>query len=294
MSDRFNPPLSPNEEAVARKARPAKLLPILCLDFDGVLHGYQSGWQGAAIIPDPPVPGAVEFLHGAVERFQVAIFSSRSGQPGGIDAMRGWLMMHVMAAIDDRREAEHVLGLIQWPTEKPAAIVSIDDRAVTFTGRWPSLDEIAGFTPWNKRPATAPAAPEPAAGGEVPADWKLIPIEPTDGMQQDGLAALEAAIRTHGKPTLPGFAAAHVYQAMLAAAPALNTSGNGWQDNTILSRVKAQLEVAQSALIRIDRGGKSVREIAGKALLDIAMVPYPDEPPSTPTRADADAEGRRA
>lgn len=49
--------------------------------------------------------------------------------------------------------------------------------------------------------------------------FKLVPKEPTDGMQQDGLAALEAAICTHGKPTLPGFAAAHVYRAMLAAAP---------------------------------------------------------------------------
>jgi hypothetical protein len=31
--------------------------PILCLDFDGVLHSYTSGWKGAAVIPDPPVPG---------------------------------------------------------------------------------------------------------------------------------------------------------------------------------------------------------------------------------------------
>jgi hypothetical protein len=47
----------------------------------------------------------------------------------------------------------------------------------------------------------------------------VVPLEPTDGMQQDGLAALEAAIRIHGKPSLPGFAAAHVYRAMVAARP---------------------------------------------------------------------------
>ncbi len=124
--------------------------PILCLDFDGVLHSYKSGWQGAAIVPDPPVPGAVAFLHAAVERFRVAIYSSRSGQPGGIDAMRGWLTMFVLRDIDDRREAEHVLSLIEWPTEKPAALIGIDDRVLTFGGTWPSMDDLAAFKPWNK------------------------------------------------------------------------------------------------------------------------------------------------
>jgi len=50
-------------------------------------------------------------------------------------------------------------------------------------------------------------------------DTAVVPLEPTVGMQEDGLAALEAAIRTHGKPSLPGFAAAHVYCAMVAARP---------------------------------------------------------------------------
>ena len=36
--------------------------PILCLDFDGVLHWYRSGWQSAEIIDDEPTPGAVDFV----------------------------------------------------------------------------------------------------------------------------------------------------------------------------------------------------------------------------------------
>ena len=36
--------------------------PILCLDFDGVIHSYASGWKGADVIPDAAVPGAMEFL----------------------------------------------------------------------------------------------------------------------------------------------------------------------------------------------------------------------------------------
>jgi hypothetical protein len=62
--------------------------PILCLDFDGVIHSYTSGWQGAAIIPDQPVEGALNFIYRATDHFRVAIFSSRSNQPGGVDAMR--------------------------------------------------------------------------------------------------------------------------------------------------------------------------------------------------------------
>ena len=58
--------------------------PILCLDFDGVLHSYTSGWRGATIIPAKPVPGAVEFLVKAVQHFDVQVFSSRSHQEGGI------------------------------------------------------------------------------------------------------------------------------------------------------------------------------------------------------------------
>ena len=39
---------------------------------------------------------------------------------------------------------------IKWPTEKPAAMVTIDDRAITFTGQWPDIQTLKEFQPWNK------------------------------------------------------------------------------------------------------------------------------------------------
>lgn len=127
--------------------------PILCLDFDGVIHSYSSGWKGAAIIPDPPVEGALQFIVDAMGHFTVAIFSSRSCQPGGLEAMQQWLgywsvdKTHGMPGDFDHG----TWGAIQWPTEKPPAFLTIDDRAITFNGKFPDPSLLTYFKPWNKQ-----------------------------------------------------------------------------------------------------------------------------------------------
>jgi len=125
--------------------------PILCLDFDGVLHSYTSGWKGADTIPDPPVPGAIAFLREAVKDFRVAIFSSRSHQPGGTAAMRTWLGDNIIAEEQGIfMQDPPWFAEIEWPLEKPAAMVTLDDRAITFTGTWPEIETLKAFKPWNK------------------------------------------------------------------------------------------------------------------------------------------------
>lgn len=121
--------------------------PILCLDFDGVIHSYTSGWRGVDQIPDPPVPGAMEFINEALDHFIVTVLSSRSGTADGIYAMRKWLRKHWMqAGLPGDREL-----MIQWPKEKPSAFITIDDRAITFMGTWPDIEFLKAFKPWNKR-----------------------------------------------------------------------------------------------------------------------------------------------
>lgn len=120
--------------------------PILCLDFDGVIHSYSSGWKGADVIPDPPVAGAMEFIREALKHFRVAIFSSRSNQPGGLNAMKDYIALNSEMGFHDPIEG------LEWPLEKPAAMVTIDDRALTFDGTWPAIEALKAFQPWNKRP----------------------------------------------------------------------------------------------------------------------------------------------
>ena len=118
---------------------------IICIDFDGVLHSYTSGWQGADVATDPPVPGAIEWLVALDRdaRFAVCIYSSRSKELGGVKAMRQWLAAHGLPS--------GPLSRLLFPTQKPAAFLTIDDRAICFDGSFPSVDDIAGFKPWNKK-----------------------------------------------------------------------------------------------------------------------------------------------
>lgn len=115
--------------------------PTLLVDFDGVIHSYASGWKGEAVIPDPPVPGAFDFLDKALDDFQVAIYSSRSKTKEGLQAMKAWFRVHGFVRVTE-------LG---FPAQKPPAFLTIDDRALCFTGVWPSIDEIKTFKPWYQK-----------------------------------------------------------------------------------------------------------------------------------------------
>lgn len=119
---------------------------ILCLDFDGVCHSYVSGWKGADVIPDPPVDGMWNFLNQAVYPFEVHIFSSRSHQEGGLQAMRDWFKQWART-----EEDLATIGQLQFPEEKPPAFVGIDDRVVTFTGSWPDINALTNFKTWNAK-----------------------------------------------------------------------------------------------------------------------------------------------
>src|SRR3972149_6963098 len=106
---------------------------ILVLDFDGVLHSYTSGWQGAAIISDPPVAGAIEFCWEASRHSDLWIVSSRCSQDLGIGAIRDFL---------DKYGFPDTFTI---SSEKPPAYLTLDDRAIAFRGYWPSIQELGVY-----------------------------------------------------------------------------------------------------------------------------------------------------
>lgn len=136
-----------------------KYTPTIAVDFDGVIHSYTSGWKGAAVIPDPPVEGAIEWLARLVVRpdVEVVIFSTRAVEESGRIAIRRWLYRHGFEMEIQKKNPERVLwgsGKPSWMpevvAEKPPAVAYLDDRGVRFEGTFPDPDALLAMKPWNK------------------------------------------------------------------------------------------------------------------------------------------------
>lgn len=111
-------------------------------DFDGVIHSYTSGWKGAAVIPDPPVPGIKEAIADIrAFGYEVAVVSTRCSTIQGRVSVENWL-----------RNNDIIVDRVCM--EKPPAIVYIDDRAICFDGKPENLlYAIKCFTPWYHKEA---------------------------------------------------------------------------------------------------------------------------------------------
>lgn len=127
--------------------------PILCVDFDGVIHAYTSPWTNEATISDGPVPGALAWLAKASEWFDVQVYSSRSKSEAGIQAMRLWFARQCASEFPMSHPLNNSPFPISFASEKPSAFLTLDDRAICFEGKWDALnpEEMVRFKPWNKR-----------------------------------------------------------------------------------------------------------------------------------------------
>lgn len=156
----------------------------ICVDFDGVIHNYSQGWKTGQIY-DVPVRGAIDWLLKMQVDYDIAIYSSRSKKPAQLQGMKDWLNYYIelktlgmpkfqlfvhnegsdvkesmkeIAHLYDRRYSEGECPLITcieqtsitFPSQKPAAWLTIDDRAICFKGEFPTMSEIDEFKPWTR------------------------------------------------------------------------------------------------------------------------------------------------
>lgn len=123
--------------------------PILCIDFDGVIHSYERGWRGGEIY-GTVTPGFFEWADAAAELFDLVVYSSRSSDPVMLKAMSLWMdeqrLLWRAGWPQGTREADFI-----FTDKKPAAFLTIDDRAICFDGDWSKLnpEALRAFKPWN-------------------------------------------------------------------------------------------------------------------------------------------------
>jgi len=126
--------------------------PTLCIDFDGVIHSYEQGWQGGEIY-GTVVPGFFEWAERAAKHFTLVIYSSRSKDEVMLSQMMSWLAEQREKWRLDGGMPETLNPLeFNFAHEKPAAFITIDDRAIMFRGDWSaqelSPDNLLKFKPW--------------------------------------------------------------------------------------------------------------------------------------------------
>lgn len=130
--------------------------PIICVDFDGVIHSYEHGWQNGEIY-GTATPGFFRWAINAVNLFKLVIYSSRSRTPEGITAMREAIGKWSVDAIQAGEVSEDyvwpcLFDNLDFADVKPPAFLTIDDRAICFQGNWAALDpaELLEFRTWTQ------------------------------------------------------------------------------------------------------------------------------------------------
>ena len=128
--------------------------PTIVIDFDGVIHSYEKGWQDGHIY-GTPVSGFFEWAEEAKQHFTLAVYSSRSDSHKNLKPMRDWFSVQLQAWRWDHPHSDLTILDFDFPLRKPPAWVSIDDRVIRFNGRWDAEElkpiNLAQFRPWTQK-----------------------------------------------------------------------------------------------------------------------------------------------
>ncbi len=121
----------------------------ICLDFDGVLNSYTSGWTGLTDLPDTPVLGAQDFCKALIDAgYYVVILSTRftPRKPGDDPAFEADTLVGVKT-VQAWLEKYNFPKELKLVTNKPPALLYIDDRGFRFEGSFSAVFEFLKVYP---------------------------------------------------------------------------------------------------------------------------------------------------
>jgi len=120
--------------------------PYLGVDFDGVIaksvinNPTPLGIDAEPVIDPVTGQSSIDFLREAVNNFWVVICTARCCLPSAKGFIAAWLLDHGL-------EPE-VLKQIIITDQKPPGVL-IDDRAITFKGKFPTINQLKRFKAWH-------------------------------------------------------------------------------------------------------------------------------------------------
>lgn len=112
----------------------------VCIDFDGVIHDNYDGF-GDGTIYGPIIPGAAKAIQQFAERYNIIIFTAKAkpdrpliNGKTGAELVMEWLEKHNLSQY-----------VQEVTSEKPRALVYIDDKAIRFTDWVSTLTQFKEF-----------------------------------------------------------------------------------------------------------------------------------------------------
>jgi hypothetical protein len=112
----------------------------VCIDFDGVIHDNFDGF-GDGTIYGPIIPGSSEAIKLLAQKYNIIIFTAKAkpdrpliNGKNGAELVMEWLEKHNL-----KQYVKEVTS------EKPRALVYIDDKAIRFTDWESALNQFNNF-----------------------------------------------------------------------------------------------------------------------------------------------------
>ena len=109
------------------------------VDFDGVIHNYNNGWQNGEVYGGPieEVKDALERIKKTYDNVKIIIFTTRAAKndPMNVNELKGYDYDDQISKVKEFLD-KHEIPYDGITGEKLAALIYIDDNGFRFNGNW--------------------------------------------------------------------------------------------------------------------------------------------------------------